>query len=243
MTNYKSNSVLEYFNDSAEFSLDGVMHIYQLEEPEITKNAVMLRINHLVKKGLLSRTGKGLYALGKKLDYKPIPDTDLQKLYRKLINQFPYAKFCVWNTKLFNEFMIHQPGRFYTLIETEKDTSEFVFNYLKKINNEVFLNPNEKILRLYALNSAKCFLVKDLVSETPTQTIENTPTITIEKMLVDVFCDNIIFNTQQGSELDNIFVGAFTKYNINKTKLFRYSNRRTKKQQIEEYLNQLKINW
>jgi hypothetical protein len=59
---------------------------------------------------------------------------------------------------------------------------------------------------------------------------------------VDVFCDEIIFTTQQGSELENIFVESFNKYAINKTKIYRYANRRAKKQQIEASIKQLKIN-
>ena len=238
----QSESMINFFNEDTDFSIEKAMLFYQLEHPEITRNAVKIRLTNLVKKGILSRTAKGQYTFGKKTDYKPVPEPDLQKLYRKLIDKFPYAKFCIWNTKLFNEFMVHQPGRFYTLIETEKDASEYVFNFLKEFNQEVFLNPDEKTLNLYALNSTKSMIVKDLITETPIQTIENIPTITIEKMLVDVFCDEIIFTTQQGSELENIFVEAFNKYAINKTKIYRYANRRTKKQQIEEYIIQLKIN-
>ena len=47
--------------------------------------------------------------------------------------------------------------------------------------------------------------MKTLVTEAPTQNVQGVPTITIEKMLVDIFSDETIFVTFQGHEKQIIF--------------------------------------
>jgi len=56
-------------------------------------------------------------------------------------------------------------------------------------------------------------------------------------MLVDVFCDSLIFNAQQGSEMEIIFKESFEKYTVNENKMLRYADRRRKKKELNEYLN------
>jgi len=231
----------QHFRNSVTFTVTDAFELYKQTEPQITKNAVTQRLYYFSKKGNIARIAKGIFAIDKNKTYKPIPEIVENKLYNELIGRFPLAKFCIWNTKLFNEFMLHQPARFYTLVETEKDVSEFVFNFLKENNYEVFLNPNEKLLNQYAFFSNKTLIVKYLITESPIQTIENIPTITIEKLLIDLFCDTQIFAAQQESELDNIFTSAFSTYTVDKTKLLRYSSRRGKKSEITELLKNLNI--
>lgn len=55
-------------------------------------------------------------------------------------------------------------------------------------------------------------------------------------MLVDIFCDEIIFSAYKGNEMKTIFTSAFNKYAINENKLLRYANRRGKREQLKKYL-------
>lgn len=55
-------------------------------------------------------------------------------------------------------------------------------------------------------------------------------------MLVDIFCDKIVFLAYQGNEMKTIFTSAYNKYTINENKLLRYANRRGKKEQLQKYL-------
>jgi len=64
-------------------------------------------------------------------------------------------------------------------------------------------------------------------------------TITIEKLLVDIFCDEIVFVAQQGGEMQIIFRNAFEKYSINENKMLRYADRRSKKEAFNIYLNKI----
>ena len=101
----------------------------------------------------------------------------------------------------------------------------------------VFLNPNQEILEKYIPENKDVYIVKSLVSEAPVQKTDDVITVTLEKALVDVFCDETLFATQQGAEMRKIFDEALSKYTVNQTKMLRYANRRKKKTDFEDYLN------
>jgi hypothetical protein len=134
--------------------------------------------------------------------------------------------------------MLHQPGRYYQLLEVDKDAMESVFYYLKDRNYSVFMEPSEELIRRYMIDEKEPWIVKSLVSEAPIQPVNGIPTVTIEKLLVDIFCDPIIFNAQQGSEMNQIFYEAFEKYTISESKMLRYASRRRKKNELDNYLNE-----
>ena len=82
-------------------------------------------------------------------------------------------------------------------------------------------------------------MVKALVSEAPIQLINGVNLPTLEKMLVDIFCDDVIFAAQQGSEMRTIFREAMKKYTINENRMLRYADRRRKKESFKQYLNSI----
>ena len=131
--------------------------------------------------------------------------------------------------------MLHQPNQVFVLVETDKETTDAIFYFLREVKKPVFIDPTKDILEKYVVNENIVFVVKSLVSEAPTQNINGIETATIEKMLVDIFCDDVIFSAQQGAEMRTIFNEAFAKYTINQSKMLRYADRRRKK----EALNQL----
>ena len=78
-----------------------------------------------------------------------------------------------------------------------------------------------------------------MVSEAPMQKANGVQTITIEKLLVDIFCVEIVFAAQQGGEMQTIFRNAFEKYSSNENKMLRYADRRSKKEAFNIYLNKI----
>ena len=191
-----------------------------------------------MQQGILSRIGRGKFTIGAGRTYSPELTTKQISLFKKLTSEFPFISICIWSTSVINEFMLHQPGRFYQLIEVEKDGMESVFYFLKDKNMSVYLDPSPELIRRYIIDEKEPWIVKPLVSESPTQKIEGVTTATIEKMLVDIFCDPLIFSAQQGSEMDQIFKEAFKKYTISESKMLRYASRRRKKAELDDYLNE-----
>lgn len=139
--------------------------------------------------------------------------------------------------------MQHQPNHFFTLVETDKETTNSVFYFLREIKKSVFIEPTNDILEKYIVNEKETFIIKSIISEAPTQNINGIETVTIEKMLVDIFCDDVIFSAQQGGEMRSIFKNAFEKYTINQSKMLRYADRRRKKEELSQFIKTISNLW
>lgn len=183
------------------------------------------------------RIGRGKFALGTGRTYYPELTNKQVSVFKKLKAEFPFISICIWSTSVINEFMLHQPGRYYQLIEVEKEGMESLFYFLRDKKRSVYMDPSPELMRRYIMGEKESWIVKPLVSESPTHEIEGVTTVTLEKMLVDIFCDPMLFSAQQGSEMDHIFKEAFEKYAINESKMLRYASRRRKKSELDVYLN------
>jgi len=208
-------------------------------EPDIKTTTINWRVYYFVLAGILNRIGRGKFAIGGNKIYMPEISVKIKSIHSKLKKEFPYLRMCIWNTSSFNEFMIHQPGRFYILIEVDKEATQSVFFYLKENKFSVFIDPTKDLIEKYIPDEKETLIVKSLVSEAPLQIINRINTAPIEKMLVDIFCDDVIFAAQQGSEMRTIFKEALSKYAVNENRMLRYANRRRKKDSFREYLNSI----
>jgi hypothetical protein len=193
----------------------------------------------LVQTGVLTRIGQGKFILGNKNNYIPEIPVKVITLSNKLKRKYPFLKHCVWTSALYNEFMLHQPGRFFIIVEVEKDATEPIFYFLKENKFSVFLEPSRELFTRYIPDEKETWIIKSLVSEAPTQIVSGVESTTIEKLLVDLFCDTVILDAQHGTERERIFTEALEKYTVNENKMFRYADRRRKKDQFKEYINKL----
>ncbi|MEX0986492.1 MAG: DUF6577 family protein [Bacteroidales bacterium] len=213
-----------------------IVKFYRTDEPELKTTTINWRIYALVQMGVLSRIGRGKFYLGNSKIFIPEISSKLKTINSKLKKEFPFLEYCIWNTSSFNEFMVHQPGRFYILIEVEKDATQSVYFYLKEAKYSVFIDPTKDLIEKYLPDEKETLIVKPLVSEAPVQKIEGLNTTTLEKMLVDVLCDDIILSAQQGFEMRTIFHEAMNKYTVNENRMIRYAARRSKKETLINYL-------
>lgn len=217
----------------SRFSVSDIIQFYQQFEDNIKRSTVDWRIYELTNADIIHRMARGIYSLKEVRHYQPEITRANKLLYGSFKKQFPYARGCFWDTRWLNEFMLHQPGRFYTLLEVEKDVLEAVFYEMKDQGKEAFLNPSEEVIDKYIVDKRSPLLLLPLISEAPTQEIDGVRTITIEKMLVDLVSNASLFAAQQGSELKRIFKAAYEKYTISEAKILRYASRRNRKEAIE----------
>lgn len=187
--------------------------------------------------GVLTRIGRGKFTVGSGKIFIPELTSKLKTIHSKLKMEFPFLEICLWNTSVFNELMIHQPGRFYILVEVEKDAAQAVFFSLKEAKYSVFIEPTKDLIDKYIPDEKETLIVKPLVTEAPLQKNDGIKIVTLEKMLVDIFCDDVIFSAQQGSEMRTIFMEAISKYAVNENRMLRYANRRGKKESFNKYWN------
>ena len=247
MNSLKIDDLTKHFKDKNVIEMADIVDFYRIADERIKLTTIHWRVHSLVQKGILQRVGRGKFCYGKSTNYIPEIFPKLKSIYNKIIAGFPFIRVCVWHSSILNEFMQHQIGKFYYLVEVEKDAAEAVFYFLKERNLSVFFNPNQEILDKYIPESKDIYIVKTLVSEAPIQQIGKICTVSIEKMLVDIFCEETLFAAQQGAEMRTVFNEALSKYTVNQNKMLRYADRRKRKNDFINYLktisNYRQQNW
>ena len=226
------------FKERESFTREELFDFYRYFEPELKETTFRWRIYHLKSKQVITTISRGLFTLSYKPIFKPsIEDTD-RKTYLKIEKHFPSLKFCIWSTNIVNEFMLHIPGKFITILQVEKEAIEPVYSFLKDQNfRNLFIEPEEKEIERYIYESASAIVLQPLVSKSPTQKVKKIATATIEKLIVDLYCDKRLFAAFQGSEFIHIINNAYSRYSIDFTKLFHYAKRRRKEIELIDFFS------
>jgi uncharacterized protein DUF6577 len=236
---YLLEQLKQEFGGRKSFTRQELLAFFRRFEPDLKESTFRWQVYNLKHKNIISPISRQKFVITDKPAFAVSTEKIDEKLTALIRKQFPHLRFAVWSTKAVNEFMLHQPARYYTLVEVEREATEAVFNFLKdnRVKN-VFLEPNEKELQKYISDLENAVVVLPLVSKAPIQTKRDRASITIEKLLVDLYSDRQLFNAYQGSELVNIYNTAYNRYPIDFTKLFSYATRRRKAADLKHFLSQ-----
>ncbi len=241
MLKYLENKLIEEFKDREYFSREELFDFFRDFEPDLKEGTFGWRIYDLKQKNIIRSIKRGIYVISYKPEYKPITSPDLLEIAKQLSEQFKEIKYCIWETSWLNEFVQHQISRSILIVEMEKGFEEsFFYNLKDVIPNDVFLNPDEKEIDFYIAESNQPVVLKYLLTRSPvSKRTENNIEFyipTLEKILVDLFAEEKLFHTVQGSELIHIYENAITGYSINFTTMFSYAKRRKRGQDIKRFL-------
>lgn len=210
---------------------------YRTFEPDLNESTFGWRIFSLKRQNILRSVGIGVYTIDDKTQFHPQIEPKLIEIAGKISKQFPVARYCVWSTRWINEWMIHQPGRFLLIIEVEGSATESVFYFLKDNNyRNVFYDPDENLLERYISEQQESIIVKQLVTKAPLRKERKISIPAPEKLLVDLFVERMLYAAFQGSELVNIFNNFYNLYTLNITKMLAYAKRRTKEQELLDFI-------
>ncbi len=202
--------------------------------PHYTEAACRWIIYALIKEGKLTRMGKGTYQKGQANDFVySFRSPEAQSIERFCRKGGTPGNLIVWETIMLNEWINHQMGRNIVIVETENGMSEFVFDRLKgRIPSRILWKPTKQELNKYG--GENLIVIRDAFSRSPSQL--NSIHIRLEKLLVDVCCDNLINEVISPSEIDAIFEGALKTYSVNRSTLFAYAKRRGCLIPVQEYV-------
>ena len=214
---------------------------FRKEFPDLAEKTINWKIYQLKSEGVLSHISRGFYTFRKKSQYHPELSSNLKRIYNKINKELPLVNLCVWDSRLFNEFMIHQLFRYFIVVETEKDATNAVFNKLTGFIKNVFLDPDQELFNRYIVNFDEVVIVKSLISEAPLLEWDKIIIPSVEKLLIDCLIDTDLFAAQQ-DELDQIFQSVFQKYEVNLNKISRYARRRNQISELEKRINRLNLN-
>ncbi|MEI6435613.1 MAG: DUF6577 family protein [Bacteroidota bacterium] len=229
--------LIDHFKDRPFFTRVELFDFYHQFEPDLKKTAFEGRVYHLRAKKLISSVDRKRFSLSYKPRFTPVLEPRQKDVFSKVEKQFPDVSFCIWSTKWMNEFMLHQPGRFMNVLEVGDEAAETVFHFLQDNNiRNLFFQPGAKEIENYISENFDSVVVKYLVTKAPLEIASNIRIPSIEKILVDIFADKVLYLVFQGSELSFIFNSVYQKYEINFTKLFHYAKRRGKSEELSAFL-------
>jgi len=237
-----TNALIDHFSGKDSFTREDLRTYFKNAAISLTDEALRIRIYRLKNKGILQSVARGKYTISNKPSFAPESDTFVKKLNKLYLEQYGGLDYCTWGTPCLNSFMIHQPISAFYLIETDKDITESVFYHLKDNNIKAFNNPSEQIMEEYVLGELNAVLVKPLVSRAPLIKGKQIVSPSLEKILVDVFCDQHQFYIFGGQEMINIFEHAFHHYSINFSSMYAYATRRGKKVLLKKFVEEKVLN-
>ncbi len=226
------------FKGRESFSREELFDFYRQFEPNLKETTFRWRIYDLKVNKIIIAIKRGLFTLSFKPIFKPENGKIEEKISRKIEKQFDQLNYCIWSTKITHEFMLHIPAKVITILQVEKIAIEPVYSFLKKENiRNIFIEPEDKEIERYVYEKENAIILQSLVSKSPTQKVKNLTTTTLEKLIVDLYCDKKLFAAFQGSELVHIINNAYNRYSIDFTKLFSYSKRRRKETELMEFFS------
>ena len=215
MSNETATSILDYAEMHRNFSIEDLF-AYLHERSSINMSSLSWYLFKLVNDNVLARTGRGMYAKVMKQLFAPRPIDEVKDIYDLLQANFSFAKFCIYQGEIIAPLQHHLSSNRVIYVETDRDSAETVFNFLKDGNRDVYLRPDKEMIYRYVDMDSRTFFVKNLVSEAPLQKVSGVPMSTLEKLIVDILRDTDFFYLQ-GSKSDRIIEKTFTLYAVNQS--------------------------
>ena len=230
------DKLIAHFGNNQTITRNQLLDFFSSFDPQINEGTFGWKIYDLKRKNILEPLKKGLYQLVSKGRYHP-KFSKVLLATTKVLKSVLEVNYNVWETNWLNEFVELQATSSMLVIETSKDSAETTFYTLKDHGfKNVYLKPNEDIMDKYVSELSESVIIKPMISRAPTQEVDGISIATLEKILVDVFCDPKLFFAYQGIQLVKIYEKAFEKYTINLSKLLNYARRRNREDKITEFL-------
>lgn len=217
--------------------------LYSYYNDELNEKTYRNIIGILKKYHVIGDKSEDSYILYDKQFYNYMVSQEENRIYNEIKEKYENINSLVWNTQIVNEFTQHYAVYNYIIVETEKFAIKLIVNLLKEkfsknytVITQDILNNNKEIFD----SSEKLIVVKPLHVKSPIVKTGDYTTVSIEKIMVDLYVDEL-YVQYQGKELETIYENIFEKYDINEKKLISYASYRTNIDKFKELLNSLYI--
>ena len=232
----------EHFVHQQEFSADDLYAFYSKHgESGLNGNTLLSRIHHLKKKGVIASQKRGVFVLGGQPYLTFFNSHTDESVKEVLAEPFPHVRLTVWNTKAFDEISGYTSPHHFTIVETDKEACESVFDVLKELTTSIFLKPDKIMLRRYVSLHKQPIIIQPLITEAPLSNYQSQTVPSLEKICVDILSEPHVFNQWQGSVARDLIQNIFSDNIINFSALFRYARRRSRLPELKRILKNLNI--
>ncbi|MBQ9310551.1 MAG: hypothetical protein IJ222_06770 [Bacteroidales bacterium] len=210
------------------------------EEFHFPESSSFTIVSRLVREGRIRKEGHLLYpASGFKPIFHIIPDEKVRNLYKGLKVALPFTQISIWQTDAILPLMHDIPNIRLTLVGTERLAVGSVSDALENLTDSLILQDSEKSLLSRLAPGRELVVVTPQVSQAPVEVADGVTVPTLEKLLVDILCDNAL-HALTGSEAYSIYATAYSRYAISQKTLLRYAGRRNRTEEVNAILNEIK---
>ncbi|MFH2025520.1 MAG: DUF6577 family protein, partial [bacterium] len=216
--------IIDYSRDRKYFSIEDLKRYFQSTNIPYTDESVKKYLYNFQKDHSLYSAGRGWYSTiitPFQLESEPI-----KEIIVKLKDHFQILPFSCWSTQQIRSYFHHLPGKFVTFIYTDADSLGPVFDYLRDLYPNTYLNPAKNEVRKNFLIQENTIVLRHEITEEP----RDGHYARIEKILVDLYFEKERINLIDGWEYDRIFENIVKQFRIDAAKLVRYAKRREMKQ-------------
>lgn len=206
----------------------------------ISKVTLSWYLREMVKDNMLFKLGRGIYTSRKQqaMYYTPRLRDKAIKIGKLIATAFPFIKTSIFDGQVLADFQHHISSNNIIYIEVEREAMESVFHWLKGEGYSAYFNPNKDFVYDNIDISKDALIVKPLISESPLTDIRGIHTPRLEKILVDILCDDDM-DYLHGSEWYYILDYVMNTYYVNRSTLLRYASRRNAKEKIGKAIENL----
>lgn len=206
--------------------------------PDLSPNTISWRINQLKKDQFIQQVGRGLYSFEFKPEYQPEISLKTKRVYNR-IKPLCQSALSVWDTQMLDAIIGIRSDKHWMFFATAKEDLESLFDQMLDFSKQVFLQPDKEVINRYMMPLNEAIILTPLISETPLEKSGDYFTPTIEGILVNAWLAFDNYLAPSGYDIKELYQSAFSKYNINQSKLLRFSTRRDKRTEIEKFIKNI----
>jgi len=202
------------------------------EKNDMSSRTKDMLIKKLIEDGIITKICNNQYKIVNKRKYHIYREYDNTKDLINLLKEIRYD-YIIYNITFLNEWLNQLIGKNTIFIEVDKKYFNSIYELL--VDNEyknVLVNPSMQEIEKYSLSDL--IIIKPLYSRSPINRKEKS--FTLEKIIVDLFVDDILRKYYSTSELPWIYKQIFKEYAIDEYSLNTYLTRRRIKEKFYEFL-------
>ena len=202
------------------------------EKNDMSPRTKDMLIKKLIEDGIITKICNNQYKIVNKRKYHIYREYDNTKDLINLLKEIRYD-YIIYNITFLNEWLNQLIGKNTIFIEVDKKYFNSIYELL--VDNEyknILVNPSIQEIEKYSLSDL--IIIKPLYSRSPINRKEKS--FTLEKIIVDLFVDDILKKYYSTSELPWIYKQMFKEYAIDEYSLNTYLTRRRIKEKFYEFL-------
>jgi hypothetical protein len=217
-------------------TIDNIVSFVSRGRKPVYRQTVLWNVNELVKQGDAIRVGRGVYGFMAKDVFTPTIGETARQAVALLGDKLKYLTPVMTDTGCLSQFMNLQPFQTVILIEVRKQAVDSVLTALRKTGLEAVLKKDFERIERYVETAEPIVIRPVLKANPPLQYYGSAQYASLEKILVDIVCDRMIFGQYQGDELINIYRNATDRYVVNYSQMLRYASCRKRTGDVEAAL-------